>query len=140
MKLEPFATAAAAAAALVAATTGVAATPTERVILASGAHLSASAVVGSAGTGTRVAFTVSGARPHAELRAILNAGTCRRRSASFAAAGSARADSRGHAAWATRLRFHGGDVRWATVSDGAHVLVLIVNGKAAACAAIPGMS
>lgn len=132
----------AAAAALVLAGTGSAASPTEGVVLnpIGGAHLSASAVVGAAGSATRVAFTVSGTRPHAQLRAILSAGTCKRRSASFATAGARRGDSRGRAAWTSRVRFRGEDVRWSSVSDGAHVLVLLVDGKAAACGAIPGMS
>lgn len=121
---------------------GTAASPTERVILApiAGAPVRASAVVGAAGSGTRVVFAASGAKPGAQVRAILNAGTCKARSASFATAGGTRADRRGHASWTSRLRFHGTDVRWSTVSDGAHVLVLVVSGKPAACGAIPGMS
>ena len=121
---------------------GTAVSPTERVVLKplAGAHVSAAAVVGEAGSGTRVAWTVTGARPHARLRAILNAGSCARHSASFATAGARGADDRGRARWVSRLRFHGADVSWSSVSDGSHVLVLIVDGKAAACGAIPGMS
>lgn len=131
-----------AAVGLIGTGTGSAASPTERVVLKPflGANVTAAAVVGAAGSGTRVAFTVSGTRPYAQLRALLNAGTCKTRSASFATAGGTRADTHGHAVWTTRLRFHGTDVRWSTVSDGAHVLVLIVDGRTTACGPIPGMS
>jgi hypothetical protein len=119
----------------------VAVSPTERMVLTpiAGAHVTAAAVAGAAASGTRTAFTVSGVRPHARLRAILNAGTCKARSASFATAGSARAGAGGRASWTARLRFHGTDVAWSSVSDGSHVLVLLVDGKPAACGAIPGM-
>jgi hypothetical protein len=119
-----------------------AAAPTERVVLAptAGAHVRASAVVGAAGSGTRVAFAVSKATPGTQVRAVLNAGTCKARSASFATAGGTRTNRLGHASWTSRLRFRGTDVRWSTASDGAHVLVLVVAGKPAACSAIPGMS
>ena len=141
MSLRRSVPAVAAAVALVAAGAGSATSPTERVVLkpVAGAHLSASAIVGAAGSGTRVAFTVFGTRPHADLRAILNAGTCKTRSASFATAGGTRADTRGLAVWTTMLRFHGANVRWSTVSDGAHVLVVIIDSKTAACGTIPGI-
>jgi hypothetical protein len=117
-----------------------AASRTERVVLVpiAGAHVKAAAVASASGSGTRVAF-ITRVKARAHVRAILLAGTCKMPSASFADAGGARADARGHANWTARLRFHRSDVAWATVSDGKHLLVLLVDGKAAACGVIPRM-
>ena len=135
---------AAAAAALVTpvALAGGTANPTERVQLQplAASPVRATAVVGRHGRGTQVAVDVSKAPPHARVRAVLNAGTCFKRSASFADAGSARNNGDGRAHWTARILFHNGPVGWDTVADGGHILVLIINGKAAACGSIPGMS
>jgi hypothetical protein len=50
---------------------------------------------------------------------------------------STQGDGRAH--WTARILFHNGPVDWDTIADGGHILVLIVNGKAA-CGSIPGMS
>lgn len=119
-----------------------AATPTERVRLQplGASPERATAVVGPHGRGTRVTVDVSKAPPHALVRAVLNAGTCRKRSTSFASAGSARSDGAGRARWNGPILFHYGQVDWDTIARGDHVLVLIIDGKTAACGAIPGMS
>ena len=118
------------------------ATPTERIRLEplAASPARATAVVGRHGRGSRVTVEVSKAPRHALVRAVLNAGTCHTRSASFASAGSARSDGAGRARWTAPILFHNSPLDWDTIADGDHVLVLIINGKAAACGAIPGMS
>ncbi len=119
-----------------------AATPTEGVILAplAPSSIKAKAVIGQAGGGTRVSFTISGAPRRAPVRAVMNAGTCAKRSASFATAGSATTDAHGRAGWRASILFRNAPVEWPAVGDGSHVLVLVVRGEAVACGAIPGMS
>ncbi|HZQ88544.1 MAG TPA: hypothetical protein VFA42_00900 [Gaiellaceae bacterium] len=118
------------------------ANPTERVELRplAASPVRATAVVGSDGRGTRAILDISKAPPHARVRAVLNAGTCRKRSASLAAAGSARSDGAGRAHWTARILVRNSAVDWNAVADGGHILVLVINGKAAACGSIPGTS
>jgi hypothetical protein len=49
------------------------------------------ATAGARGKGTQVRFVVRGLQPGAEVRAVMQAGTCAKSSASFAAAGRAEA-------------------------------------------------
>ena len=115
----------------------LAAAPTEGVPL--GAH--GKAVVGQRGAGTYATFTVEGLKPGATVHAILQSGTCKRPSASVASVGSARIGADGRAAWGAFARFRREHVAWSTVSDGGHVIVLLVGGRGrVGCGAIPGMS
>jgi hypothetical protein len=64
----------------------------------------------------------------ATVRVLLHAGSCRHHGASFALVRTG------------RISFHGTPVPIGTVADGRHVFSVVVNGREAACAAIPGMS
>ena len=128
--------------AVFAAAATLAVAPTEGVPLTAlgGSGVTGKATAGAQLAGTRVVFRVRGISPNAAVRAIFQAGTCAKRSASFAAVGSVHADAGGQAKWSARVLFHGTPVSWQTAADGGHVLVVIAAGKAVACGVIPGMS
>ncbi|HEY7398193.1 MAG TPA: hypothetical protein VH538_07825 [Gaiellaceae bacterium] len=133
----------AAAAAATFATASLAASPVETVVLEPiASSVKGTATVGVAGTGTtaRARFALTGVRPGALVRAVVQAGSCKRPSASLAAAGAARATAAGKARWSARVSIAGRLVSWIAIADGDHVVTVISDGHAAACAAIPGMS
>ena len=111
----------------------------ERVVFKS-SSVTGSAVIDPAASGTRVTFDLRGLKPHAAVRAVMQAGNCKRHGASFASVGSARAGANGKAKWSARVKIAGDSVPWSTINDHGHVLSLIVNGRAVACAPVPGMS
>jgi hypothetical protein len=80
-------------------------------------------------------FSLHGLKPGSSVRAVVNAGTCRRPGASFLGAGGAQSGSTARAAWRANVR-----LAWSTAADGSHVVRVIVDGRAVACGAIPGMS
>jgi hypothetical protein len=116
--------------------------PTEGVALKAVAEsgVAGKATAGARGAGTRVVFSIRGLAPGAKARAIMQAGTCKRSSASFAPVGSAAANASGTAQWSANVRFHGEPVGWATIADGAHVFQILAGGRVVACGVIPGMS
>jgi Cu/Zn superoxide dismutase len=127
--------------ALATAGAALAVNPTETVPLkAAGSPVRGTVTAGAAGKGTRVVFKLRGLPANAAVRAVFQAGTCARPSASFAAAGSALADAKGVASWTGTIRFHGTPVSWKTAADGGHLIAVVVGGKVVACGVIPGMS
>jgi Cu/Zn superoxide dismutase len=109
-----------------------AANPTETVQLGKLGTVTA----GQQGSGTLARFSLHGLPAGTRARAVLNAGTCKRPSASFAGAGSARVDPRGRAVWKAKV-----PVAWSIVADGGHVFRVVgANGKPLACGVVPGMS
>jgi hypothetical protein len=125
------------------ATASPAAAPVETVVLKPIAStVKGTATVGVAATGTaaRARFALTGLRPGVLVRAVVQAGTCERPSASFAAAGTARATADGKARSSARVAIAGRPVSWSTISDGGHVVSVITEGRAVACGPIPGMS
>jgi hypothetical protein len=137
-----FRTAAVAAVACAAvAAAALAVNPTEGVRLSAvgGSKVTGLATAGALGKGTHVVFVVRGLRPGAKVRAAMQAGTCRKPSASFATAGGASADAKGVARWSAAVLFRGQPVAWSTIADGAHHFS-IVGASALACGVVPGMS
>lgn len=80
------------------------------------------------GGGTSATVRLAHVPAGAAVRVLLHAGSCRRHGASFALVR------------AGRISFHGTPVPIGTVADGHHVFTVVVSGREAACAAIPGMS
>jgi hypothetical protein len=127
--------------ALATAGAALAVNPTETVLLkAAGSPVKGTVTAGAAGKGTRVAFKLRGLSANATVRAVFQAGTCARPSASFAAAGAAVADAKGLASWTGTIRFHSAPVSWKTAADGGHLIAVVVGAKVVACGVIPGMS
>jgi hypothetical protein len=128
---------------LIVAVTLATAAPVETVVLepiASSVKGTATVGVAATGTAARARFALTGIRPGVLVRAVVLAGTCKRPSASFAAAGAARATADGRARWSARVAIAGSPVSWTTIADGNQVVTVISGGRTAACAAIPGMS
>ena len=117
-------------AALLAVPVALAHAPYESVVLepVNGSHVRGRITYHAAGSGTSVAAHLTGVPRGAVVRVLLHAGTCRRHGASFAVV------VRGS------LRFHGAPVPIGSVADGRHAFTVVVAGREAACAAIPGMS
>jgi len=93
-----------------------------------GSHVGGRIVYHAVPPGTRVTSLLTGISAGATVRILLHAGTCRTHGASFAVAVGG------------RLLFHGAPVPIATVADGKHVFSVVVNGREAGCARIPGMN
>jgi hypothetical protein len=104
--------------------------PYESVTLAPlpGSHVSGRITYHAQGGGTSASVRLTHVPSGATVRVLLHAGSCRRHGASFALV---------HAG---RISFHALPVPIGTVADGRHVFTVVVNGREAACAAIPGMS
>jgi hypothetical protein len=111
--------------------------PTESVRLGGG--ITGTISYRAAGKGTAVHVQLKGAKPRASVRVLFHAGTCKRHGASFALAVQGRASASGAFDRRGRVRFHGEPVGIATVADGDHVFVVVVNGRERACVAIPGL-
>jgi hypothetical protein len=109
-----------------------AAAPTETVRLGALGTLT----TGQQGSGTLARFSLHDLRPGSRVRAVMNAGTCRRPGASVVAAGTARVGADGRARWSAKV-----PVAWSIVGDGGHVFRVVgANGKTLACGVVPGMS
>jgi hypothetical protein len=98
--------------------------PTESVVLKPlhGSHVGGRITYKSSGKVTAATAKLTGVPAGAAVRVLLQAGTCRRHGASAAA-----------------LRNGKIPVPISIVADGSHVFTVVVNGKEAACAAIPGL-
>jgi len=93
----------------------------------------------AAGTGTSVTVRLAGAPAGAAVRVLFQSGTCVRHGASFALAGRGRATADGGFGYRGSVLFHGRPVGTGVVADGRHIFTVVVNGRQAACARIPGM-
>jgi hypothetical protein len=93
-----------------------------------GSHVGGRIVYRALPPGTRIEPRLTGVSPRATVRILLHAGTCRRHGASFAIV------------VAGRVLFHGSPVPISTVADGKHVFSVVVNGREAGCATIPGIN
>jgi hypothetical protein len=140
--LKGLVSAAVAAAALVIAAAAPAANPTEGVRLEAVAKsgVTGHADAGARGSGTFVVFRIRGLAPNAKVRAIMQAGDCKKNGASFATAGSATAHANGFAKWSARVLFRTEQVSWDVIADGDHVFQIVAGPRAVACGRIPGMS
>jgi hypothetical protein len=121
---------------------GVVGGPTEAVLLKPGGGSTIRGRIEYLGQahGTVVRVHLVGAPAGTDLRLLLQAGTCARHGASFAPAATGRTSAGGTFSTQSRIRFHGSDVPVETIADGAHVFVLVVGARQAACAVVPGIS
>jgi opacity protein-like surface antigen len=91
------------------------------------------------GIGTGVVVRLSGLKPHATARVLLQTGRYPKLSASFAKAVNLKADAGGRARGSSAIRFRNEPVAFWIVADGDHVLTVISGGKVVAIAEIPGL-
>jgi hypothetical protein len=76
---------------------------------------------------------------NANVRAVMQAGNCKKHGASFATVGSARANANGVARWSASVLFRTEPVAWDVIADGAHVFRIVGGARALACGVVPGM-
>jgi hypothetical protein len=128
--------------ALALAAGAAAANPIEGVILkpVATSGVTGKADAGARGVGTFVRFKVRGLAPNATVRALMQAGTCKKYGASFATAGAATANANGVASWSAKVLFRTEPVSWDVIADGAHIFRIVGGGRTLACGVVPGMS
>ena len=104
-----------------------------------GSGVTGSAVVAAKSDGTRVTLTLYGLAPKSAVRALLNAGTCAKPSASFTLIVSAKATAAGGVSSAAQLALGGKQVSFFDVADGEHVIRITAGSQVVACGAVPAM-
>jgi hypothetical protein len=96
------------------------------------------------GAGTRVVVDVRGLPPGARAQSFLHAGTCANLahlSASMTVVVALRASATGRARATGRLLFHGREnIRLSVLTDGDHVIVIVLDGHIVACGPFPRAS